>query len=36
MVRETGARCILRPMLFPATRKESADMLYLWHDLTSA
>jgi len=34
LVRETGARCILRPMLFPRTREDCANMQNLWHELT--
>ena len=34
LVKETGARCILRPKVFPETREECADMLSLWHELT--
>jgi hypothetical protein len=35
MVRETGARVILRPAVFPETREECARMRDLWHELTS-
>jgi len=35
LIRETGARCILRPKVFPERRSECADMLQLWHELTS-
>lgn len=35
LVRQTGARCILRPMVFPDTREECAAMRDLWHELTS-
>jgi hypothetical protein len=34
LIRETGARCILRPKVFPERRSECADMLQLWHELT--
>jgi len=34
VVRETGARCILRPTVFPTTGGECANMLDLWHTLT--
>ena len=34
LVRETGARCILSPLVFPETREECADMLALWRELT--
>lgn len=33
--KETGARMILRPAVFPDTREECARMLDLWHELTS-
>ena len=33
-VRETGSRCILRPLVSPESREECAAMLDLWHDLT--
>ena len=35
LVRETGARVILRPLVFPETRVECGEMLELWHELTS-
>ncbi len=35
MVRETGARCILRPTVFPQTREACADMRAIWHHLTT-
>jgi len=35
LVRDTGARCILRPMVFPETREECAAMRDLWHELAS-
>lgn len=34
LVRQTGARVILRPLLFPESRDQCAKMLELWHDLT--
>jgi hypothetical protein len=34
IVRDTGARCILRPAVCPGTREECAAMLDLWHELT--
>ena len=34
LVRETGARVILRPTVFPDTHEEAVEMLGLWHDLT--
>ncbi len=34
IVRETGARCILRPLSFPETREQCAAMQALWHELT--
>jgi len=34
LVKETGARCILRPLVFPDTREECASMQELWHELT--
>jgi len=35
LVRETGARVILRPAVFPETREDCARMRDLWHELTS-
>jgi hypothetical protein len=35
LVKDTGARCILRPLAFPESREECAAMLNLWHELTS-
>jgi hypothetical protein len=35
VIRETGTRVVLRPMVFPATREECAAMLDLWHELTA-
>ncbi len=32
--KETGARMILRPAVYPETREECAQMLDLWHELT--
>ena len=34
LVQETGARCILRPLVHPAGRGECLEMKELWHDLT--
>lgn len=34
-VKETGARVILRPMVFPETRDECKALLDLWHELTA-
>ncbi|MHC4620415.1 MAG: hypothetical protein ACYTEQ_21920 [Planctomycetota bacterium] len=34
LVKDTGARCILRPLLFPQGRDECSAMLDLWHKLT--
>lgn len=33
-IKATGARVILRPMVFPETREECQAMLDLWHELT--
>jgi hypothetical protein len=35
IMKETGARLILRPVIFPDTREDCSRMLDLWHDLTS-
>ena len=35
VVQDTGARVILRPMVFPETRDECRAMLDLWHELTA-
>ncbi|MHC4482268.1 MAG: hypothetical protein ACYSW4_01835 [Planctomycetota bacterium] len=35
LVRDTGARCILRPLVFPKGRKECTAMLDLWHEMTA-
>lgn len=35
LVKDTGARCILRPLVFPKGRKECAVMQDLWHELTA-
>lgn len=34
LVNETGARIILRPLVFPASREECSEMLERWHKLT--
>ncbi|MHC4463107.1 MAG: hypothetical protein ACYS30_16995 [Planctomycetota bacterium] len=34
LVHETGVRCILRPLLYPRTRRECSKMKEMWHDLT--
>lgn len=34
LVRETGARCILRPMVHPDSREECAAMQDMWHEGT--
>ena len=34
LVRATGARCILRAMVFPSKRNECAAMLDIWRELT--
>jgi hypothetical protein len=35
LVRQTGARVILRPVVFPENRDECAAMLDLWHEFTA-
>ncbi len=35
LIRDTGGRCILRPLVFPQGRDECAAMLDLWHELTA-
>lgn len=35
LIRETGARCVLRPMVFPVDRDACAAMQDLWHELTA-
>jgi hypothetical protein len=35
LVRETGARVVLRPVVFPAARDDCQTMRDLWHELTS-
>jgi hypothetical protein len=35
LVRETGARVVLRPLAFPESREECAAMLDLWRELTA-
>jgi hypothetical protein len=34
LVRQTGARLILRPLVFPERRADCAAMQSLWHELT--
>lgn len=34
LVRETGARLVLRPLVVPKTRKECEEMLWFWHENT--
>lgn len=34
LVRETGARCILRPLVYPQNREQCLDMKEMWHDIT--
>ncbi len=34
LVRETGARCILRPLVHPQKREQCLDMKEMWHDIT--
>ena len=34
LVRQTGARVMLRPVVFPDDRAECAAMRDLWHELT--
>jgi hypothetical protein len=34
LVRQTGARVLLRPMVFPESRPDCTAMQALWHDLT--
>jgi hypothetical protein len=34
IVNDTGARCILRPLVFPQRRDECSRMLDMWHELT--
>lgn len=34
-VKSTGARCVLRPQVFPTQRNECAEMLDMWHRLTA-
>lgn len=35
IITDAGARCILRPTVFPGTRQQCEDMLGLWHTLTA-
>ncbi|MFI4911520.1 MAG: hypothetical protein ACIAQZ_07620 [Sedimentisphaeraceae bacterium JB056] len=34
ILNETGARCVLRPEVFPLEKSECEDMLNMWHELT--
>lgn len=34
LVKQTGARMILRPAVFPQSREECQEMQQMWHDLT--
>jgi hypothetical protein len=34
LVRETGVRCILRPLVYPSSWEECLEMKELWHDCT--
>jgi len=35
LVSDTGARVILRPLVFPDSKSECQEMLDRWHELTS-
>jgi len=35
LVKETGARCALRPRIWPKSRDDCAEMRQMWHDETS-
>ena len=35
LVKETGARVILRPLVFSASRTECREMQQMWHELTA-
>jgi hypothetical protein len=35
LVKDTGARCILRPLVYPEGREQCAAMLDLWHEMTA-
>jgi hypothetical protein len=35
LLEETGARCILRPTVYPTERDECAEMRDMWHELTA-
>jgi hypothetical protein len=35
IVRQTGARCVLRPDVFPSDRQECEQMQKMWHALTA-
>jgi hypothetical protein len=34
LVKQTGARVVLRPRIWPESRQGCAEMLEIWHDLT--
>ncbi len=34
LVADTGARVILRPLIFPATKEECKEMQEIWHEIT--
>ncbi len=36
LVRQTGARCILMPEIFPKSREDCQKMLDIWHELTDS
>jgi hypothetical protein len=33
-VEQTGARCVLRPLVYPSDREQCAAMQELWHEMT--
>ena len=35
LIKDTGARCILRPLVYPRDRADCAAMRRLWHELTA-
>jgi hypothetical protein len=35
LIKDTGARCILRPLVYPKDRDECAAMHEIWHQLTT-